>query len=518
MARKRIGMKALRQVIELHENTVFSNRQISKATGVSRPVVADYIESYIRSGMTYEEFVSISDSEAIERIAGSKSTKKTGKDARHDESLAFFPRMLKELPRRGVTRQILWNEYREKYPEGYEYSQFCNLFKLWCGSETEVTLMMEHKAGDRMYVDFSGETRTYREGGIECEAELFVAILGASQYTYVEALRSQRKEDFILANRNALSFFGGVPASIMPDCLKSGVSKADRYESEINPEYANFAQHYGTVIFPARPNSPRDKALVEGAVKIMYTRILAPLRDRQFESFDELNCAIAELLDAHNAKRFQKLPFSRTELFESVDKPALKPLPERPYEITHFKTATVGFNYHIELHEDRHFYSVPYAYARKEVTAAYTTRTVEIYYDNQRIAFHKRAFKPGYTTEREHRPAHHRFYLDWTPERITSWAADVSIHTKTIVKTILERAAYPDQAFRSCVGIINLSKKYHTDRLDMAARMAISDGTFNYQAVKKILERERDLVATKDERNQFQLPLHENLRGQAAYQ
>jgi len=426
--------------------------------------------------------------------------------------------MLTELPKVGVTRELLWTEYKAEHPDGYEYSQFCHRFRTWCRAETEVTLSMEHKAGDRMFVDFAGAKRRYRENGVEREAELFVAILGASQYTYVEALRSQKKEDFIIGNRNALYFFGGVPAAITPDCLKSGVSKADKYESEINPEYADFARHHGTVIFPARPHSPRDKALVEGAVNIMYTRILAPLRDREFDSLDALNEAIGELLEAHNAKRFQRLPCSRLELFESIDKPALKPLPERRYEYTTFKSATVGFNYHVELREDRHFYSVPYAYARKEVAVAFTARTVEIYHDNQRIAFHKRACVPGYSTQSEHRPAHHRFHLEWTPERIISWAGDVSIHTRSLVTTILERAAYPDQAFRSCVGIINLSKKYPIERLDAAARMALSEGAHSYQAVKKILEKERDLVAANDEKKQRVLPFHENLRGQTAYQ
>jgi hypothetical protein len=377
---------------------------------------------------------------------------------------------------------------------------------------------MEHKAGDRMYVDFAGAKRRYRENGVDREAELFVAILGASQYTYVEALRSQQKEDFIIGNRNALEFFGGVPQAIVPDCLKSAVSHADRYESEINPDYADFAHHYGTVIFPARPHSPRDKALVEGAVNIMYTRILAPLRDREFESLDELNQAIGELLDAHNAKNFQRLPYSRAELFESIDKPALKSLPMIRYEYTHFRTATVGFNYHIEIREDHHFYSVPYAYARKQVSVAFTARTVEIYHDNQRIAFHKRASGPGYTTQGEHRPAHHRFQLEWTPERIISWAGDISVHTRSLVKAILERAAYPDQAYRGCVGIISLSKKYSIERLDIACRMALTEGCTSYRAVKKILEKGRDLIAAKDDQNQRTLPFHENLRGQSAYQ
>ena len=514
MARRRIGMKALRHVIELHEKTDFSNRQISTAAGVSRPAVAAYIAAYSRSGLSWDEFSKLTDTEAIERLSAPKDEK----DKRHAAALAFFPYMLTELPKVGVTREVLWNEYLKKHPDGYEYSQFCYHFRTWFRAETEVTLTIEHKAGDRMFVDFSGAKRRYREGGVEREAEIFVAVLGASQYTYVEAVRSQKKEDFIIANRNALDYFGGVPASIMPDCLKSAVSKADKYESEINPEYAEFARHHGTVIFPARPYSPRDKALVEGAVNIMYTRILAPVRDQEFDSLEALNEAMWKLLDKHNAKRFQRLPCSRLELFESIDKPALKPLPAIKYEYITFKPATVGLNYHIELREDGRFYSVPYAYAHKQVTVAYTIRTVEIYYDNQRIAFHKRVFVPGYSTAAEHRPAHHRFYLDWTPERIISWAGDVSIHTKSLVTTILERATYPDQAYRSCIGIINLSKKYPIERLDRAARMATAEGACSYQAVKKILEKERDLVAAADDKKQRVLPFHENLRGQAAYQ
>jgi len=514
MARRRIGMKALRQVIELHEKTHFSRRQISVAAGVSRPTVAAYIAAYDRSGLSWDDFSKLTDIQAIERL----SEPKDETDTRHAAALSFFPSMLTELLRVGVTRDVLWGEYKAKHPDGYEYSQFCHHFRTWCRSETEVTLIMEHKAGERMYVDFSGAKRRYRENGVEHEAEIFVAILGASQYTYVEALRSQKKEDFIIANRNALLFLGGVPASIMSDFLKSAVSKADKYESQINQEYAEFARYHGTVIFPARPHSPRDKALVEGAVNIMYTRILAPLRDLVFESLEALNRAMWEQLDAHNAKPFQRLPYSRAELFESVDKPALKSLPALRYEYTTFKSATVGFNYHIELREDRHFYSVPYAYARKEVTVAFTARTVEIYHDNLRIAFHKRVFVPGYSTLSEHRPAHHRFQLEWTPERLISWAGELSIHTKTLVKTILERAAYPDQAFRSCVGVINLSKKYPLERLDRAARMALSEGACSYQALKKILEKGRDLIASDDDKKQNILPFHENLRGQAAYQ
>jgi transposase len=509
-------MKALRQIIELHAVTRLSDRRISAATGVSRPTVSGYIEAYKRSGMGYEEFCGLSDTEAVRRLQDDGKEKD---NKRFDDAVAFFPYMLNELPRVGVTRDILWNEYKGKHEDGYEYSQFCHLFRNWCSAETEVRLTMEHKAGDRMYVDFSGVRRSYRQNGIEREAELFVAILGASQYTYVEAVPSQKKRDFISANLHALYFFGGVPAAIVPDCLKSGVSKADKYESEINPEYAEFARQHGTVIFPARPHSPRDKALVESAVNIMYTRILAPLRDREFDSLEELNEAISELLEVHNAKPFQKIPGTRAQLFESTDRPALRPLPERRYEYADIKPdVAVGINYHVEIREDRHFYSVPYQYAGKRVCVVYTDRTVEIYHDNQRIAFHKRVEAPGYSTLPEHRPAHHRFHLEWTPERIIRWAGDISIHTRSLVEAVLDRAEYPDQAFRGCIGIINFSKKYSVQRLDTACRIAISEKTYSYRAVKRILEKGRDLLVIEDEKQQHPLPFHENIRGQAAYQ
>jgi len=513
MARKRIGMNALRMVIELHHKTSLSFRRISEASGVSRPVVAQYIQNFSRTGLSFEEFSVLPDSQLLERLGESKPTG----DPRHPVLLEFFPYAVAELSRVGVTRELLWREYKDKHPQGYQYTQFCHYFNLWRTADPEVTMHIEHKAGDRMYVDFTGKKQSYRESrsGEIKQAEIFVALLGASQYTYIEAVRSQRKEDWIAANRNALEYFGGVPASIMPDCLKSGVTVADKYEPVINPEYADFARYYGTVITPARPHSPRDKALVEGAVKIAYTRILAPLRNRDFASLDELNTAIWELLEAYNSKEFQKLPHSRAQLFESIEKPALRSLPARRYELTSFKTVTVGFNYHIELREDRHNYSVPFRFAKKSVTVAYNTRTVEIYQDNVRIAFHKRLFVPGYTTLREHMPAHHQFYLEWSPERLIRWAGDVSVHTKALVAVILERAQYPEQAYKQCVGIISFSKKHSVERLDWACQRAISYSSFSYRAVKKLLESEK--VDDKPKAVRV-IPFHDNLRGQTAYQ
>lgn len=513
MGRRRIVMKAVRKVIQLRVESKLSIRQISKVTGVSRPVVAQYLESFARTGLTWEEFLSLSDPKAMELLTQPGERH----DPRYEAARAFFPYMLKELPRTGVTRQLLWQEYKTDNHDGYERSQFCDLFKRWCMSRPDVTMSLEHKAGDKLFVDFAGETRTYFDHGVEREAQLFVAILGASQYVYVEAVRSQKKVDFLTANCNALLFFGGVPQAIVCDNLKSGVTEADRYEAVINPEYDHFASHHGTVIFPARPYSPRDKALVESAVNIMYSRILAPLRNDRFDSLDTLNQALWDTLNELNLAKFQRLPFSRHDLFESVDKPALKPLPAIRYEYTEFKMLTVGINYHIEEWEYHHFYSVPYAYAKRKVSVLIGPRTIEIYYENVRIAFHKREFTPGYSTLPDHRPAEHRFLLEWTPERFITWAGELSVNTKLLVMRILEKARYPDQAFHSCMGVINLSKKYPLERLDAACRIALSQHTPCYGSVKAILESGKNLTDDNTTASQ-ELPVHENLRGQTVYQ
>lgn len=514
MARQRISMKPVRKIIELSTTGKISKRQISRLTGVSRPVVGQYVEAFNASGLGLQDIQAMTDSDLLKRLVKQEAVM----DPRLAQLQACFPGIVKELSRVGVTRELLWVEYRQQNQDGYEYSQFCHHFKTWCGKDPEVTLHIEEKAGERMYVDFTGEQRAYWNNGVECQAELFVAVLGASQYTYVEATPSQRKEDFILANHNALVFFGGAPTAIIPDCLKSAVTTASKYESLINADFEHFAQHHGMTVFPARPHHPRDKPLVEGAVKILYTRVLAPLRDQVFTSLAALNEAIQELLDNHNTAPFQKLPCSRADLFASVDKPALKPLPPIRYELTHTRQATVGLNYHVEIREDHHHYSVPFRYAKHSVTMLYSARTVEIWHDNQRIGFHIRATRPGYTTAVEHRPRHHQYYLEWTPERITAWAADVSPHIKTLVSIMLDRAAYPDQAYRACIGIINFSKKYPIERLDMAARIAIRNQSFSYQALKKILEKNADLIETNADSKQIIFPFHENLRGQAVYQ
>jgi transposase len=298
----------------------------------------------------------------------------------------------------------------------------------------------------------------------------------------------------------------------VPDCLKSGVTKADKYEPDINAQYFDFARHYGTVILPARPASPQDKALVENAVKIAYTRIFAPLRDRMFYSIEELNEAIWENLEIHNNMNFQRLNTSRRGLFNELEKTVLKPLPAEKYEWKDFLRVKVQFNYHVEFSPDKHYYSVPYQHRRKMVNIIYTSGSVDIYLDGQRIAFHKRERRAGgYTTLKDHMPAEHQFVSEWSSERMINWGGNIGEHVKAMVEGVLGSRAFPEQAYKVCLGILSLSKKYGNERVNNACKRALQFNYYSYKAVKKILEKGLDRV--QEESAAPELPLHNNIRG-----
>ena len=361
-----------------------------------------------------------------------------------------------------MTIYQIWEEYRQEQPDGYSYSQFCYHFQVWRDGD-EVTMHIEHKVGDKLFVDFAGKKLTVSEPhrGGRREVESFVAVLGASQLGYLQVVETQQKEDLIAASAGALDYIGGVPAAIVPDCLKSAVTKADPYEPDLNRAYAAFARHYGMVVLPARSRKPKDKALVEQTVRLMYQRVYAKLRDRTFYSIDELNAAIGPLVDKHNATRFQRLPYSRRELFDRIERAALQPLPAERFELMQTLDLKVQFNYHIELREDRHYYSVPWRLKGTRVQVLYNERMVEIYHDHLRVAAHRRARTAGgYTTVADHMPAQHRFYADWSPERILRWAGAIGPEVAALVGKVLDEREHPEQGFKVALGIINLHRKY----------------------------------------------------------
>jgi len=376
---------------------------------------------------------------------------------------------------------------------------------------------MDHKVGDKMFVDFTGKTLEIvdQQTGEIRDVEVFVAVLGASQYTYVEAVATQKKHDWIKVNQNAFLYFGGVPQAVVPDCLKSAVQKANKYEPDINPEYADFARHYQTTILPARPNCARDKALVEGTVRIIYTRIFAQIRNRIFHSLEELNLAIWQELEKHNQKPMQRLKISRKELFHEMEKASLKPLPAEKYVIRNFKSLKAQFNYHVYLSEDKHHYSVPYRYRGKQVRVIYTHSIIEIFYKNRRIAFHKRSRIPnGYTTIKEHMPSHHQAVSDWNPQRLINWARNIGEHVETVVSHILESRQHPEQGYKVCLGILSLAKKFDNQRLNKACARAIDFHQYSYKGIKNILENRLEDYQLDSFKP---LPTHSNIRGNQYY-
>lgn len=514
MGRKRISMKKIRDIIRLKETSDLSERKIAKALDISRPVVSQYISDFRSCGLTYESIKTIPDSQLLEKL----QSKKVKKSAKYEALAEKFPWLVEELKRTGVTLLTLWEEYQKEHPDGYSYSQFCYHFQVWRNA-SKLTMHIVHKAGDKMFVDYAGNKllTVDRKTGEIIPVEVFVAILGASQLTYIEASKSQRSEDWIRSNENAFLYFGGVTQAIVPDNLKSGVTNSNKYEPKINFMFEDFADHYNTVVLPARVRKPQDKALVENAVRLIYQRIYAPLRNKVFFSLEELNESILDLLEKHNNTHFQRLKASRRELFERIEKEILKPLPNEKYTIKECKELTVQFNYHIELREDYHYYSVPWQLKGKRVRVIYDERNVAIYYDNVRIVQHRRDYTPNdYTTLHTHMPPEHRYHATWDSDRFIRWARSIGNNTEDIIKIVLKSRKHPEQAFKSCMGILNLVKKYGSKRLDKACERALYFGFHSYRRIKNILDRGMEEDTLTEQKELF-ITSHKNLRGSGYY-
>lgn len=514
MSKRRTPLKKIREIMRMHEDMGLSNRTIAKATGVSRPVVSQYIKDIKTAGITVNEIQEMPDDALLEILSG----KKNSGNKRYNELTSRFDEYAKELKNTGVNLKVLWEEYIQENPDGYSYSQFCFHYQLWKDA-SEISMHIEHKAGDKIFVDFTGKKLniTDKNTGEHIPVEVFVSTLGASQMTYVEAAESQKKEDFIRCSENALWYIGGVPKAIVPDCLKSAVTKGDRYEPDINPEYSDFARHYGTTILPARPYQPKDKALVENAVRIVYSWIFAKLRNMVFYSLDDLNKAIKDQLEIYNSKLMQRPKISRRDLFNETERAHLAPLPPERYEIRKYKRLKVQFNYHIYLNDDKHYYSVPYRFRGRHVDIFYTEKTVEIYENNIRIASYIRNRKPNeYTTMTEHMPERHKYMTDWNPERFLSWARNIGEDSEKMIEIVLSLKKHPEQTYKTCLGILTSAKKYGNERLNRACKRALFYECYSYRRIKTILDNNIDDL--NDQPDLFSLPaIHENLRGSEYY-
>lgn len=517
MAGKPIEMSKLRNALKLYvqgKSKVF----ISETLGLSRNTVKKYIKQFIALKITLDELESLDDLKLEELFLKPEKEEFTPKlKALFD----FFPYAEKRLKKVGVTKLLLWDEYKEKHPDGVQSTQFCEHFNRWLKRVNVDSVMhLNHKAGDMMYVDYAGETLQIidRESGEIIDVQFFVAILGASQLTYAEASYSQKKEDFVTSVENALHYFGGVPLGIKPDNLKSAVTKSDRYEPKINETFQGFVDHYGTTAVPARAYKPRDKALVENAVKILYTRVYTMISDRQFFDLQSLNRAIMEELEKHNNANFTGRSHSRRQLFEEVEREQLSQLPVERYEIRKQKIVKVMSNGHVLLGEDKHYYSVPYQNIGRKVKLLYSAKSVEIFYKYNRIAVHQRIKSPyNYTTIEEHLASKHRFMTEWTPERFIKWAESMDEDVKAFIQHILDKKQHPEQSYRSCTGILSLEKKVGKERLIKACSTALKFGIYNYNIIVKILEKgweqSSDEIMESEE-----LPKHQNIRGSEYYQ
>ena len=447
---KRLPMRKIREALRLRSEGL-SARKIAQSLSVGRATISDYLHRADVAGLSWPLADDVSDAGLEERLFPH-----TVGDLRRAFPQPDWSYVHSELRRKGVTLALLWEEYREVHPNGYGYSRYCELYTRWEGKLSPV-MRQRHPAGERLFVDYAGHTVDVvcAQTGEVRTAQIFVATLGASNFTYVEASWTQTLPDWISSHVRAFEFFGGVPAQVVPDNLKAAVIKACFHNPEINRTYGDMAAHYGTAVVPTRPRKPKDKAKVEGAVLLAERWILARLRNQRFFGLDEVNAAIRPLLDQLNEKASRHLGASRRDLFERLDRPALKPLPLNPYVYVEWKQCRAGLDYHIDI--GRHHYSVPHQLMKQKLWARITARTVEVYFKGASVALRARTSgNRQHSTHRDHMPAHHRFREDWTPERIRKQAARIGPNVEIFVDVIMRHRKHPEQGYRSCMGVLRL--------------------------------------------------------------
>ena len=507
-------MRQVREIIRL-KSAGLSGHEIARRVGVAPSTVRLTLKRVAAAGLEWPLPAEIGDAVLEARLFTAVGTKQ----GHRRQAEPDWARIHRELKRKHVTLSILWDEYIEEQPDGYRYSRFCELYRSWEG-RLSVTMRQSHAGGDKLFVDYAGDTVPVivdRLTGEVRAAQIFVAVMGASNFTYAEASWTQGFGDWIGAHTRAFAAIGGVPNLIVPDNTKVAIIKACLYEPLVNRGYADMAAHYGCAILPARPRRPRDKAKVEGGVLIIERWLLGRLRHRRFHGLAELNAAIGELLRRLNDERvLRRLGATRRQLLEQLDRPNLKPLPAEPYVPAEWRLRRVGIDYHVEL--DKHFYSVPYRFARAEVEARLTARTVEIFVKGERVAAHLRSSgNGGHTTMPEHMPSSHRRYAGWTIERIREDAARIGPAAATLCEQILEHRPHPEQGFRACLGIVRLARSFGPARVEAACARALEIGTFSYRSVRSILDNKLDRHAAPKPPVDGAPIRHANIRGPRYY-
>lgn len=513
MPAKRLTMRKIREVLRLKFDCRLTNRKIARSCDVARSTVGDYLRRFSDAGLSWPIGDDLDDGHLNRLLFPPPAL-----PSHVERPLPDWAYVHAQLRRKSVTLMLLWQEYKAQYPDGYQYSQFCHRYRQWRG-RLDPVLRQHYRGGEILFVDYAGQTVAVfdRKANKVRQAQIFVATLGASNYTYAEATWTQQLPDWIGAHGRAFAFFGGVPEVVVPDNLKSGVKQACFYEPDLNPTYRDMAAHYDTAVVPTRVRKPRDKAKVESAVLVVERWILAALRDRSFMSLSELNDAIAQLLKKLNDRRFQKLPGTRRSMFEKLDKPALKPLPAQPYTFAEWKKARVNIDYHIEV--NRHYYSVPYRLIKKQLDVRISANTIECFYNHKRVCSHRRSFVPGrHSTVKAHMPRAHQKWVDWTPDRFVRWAEKIGPNTAKLITKVLASKRHPQQGFRSCLGILRLAKSYGDQRLEAAADRALMIGAKSYTSVASILKHNLDQKPLTAGHGATDIKIdHDNIRGSQYY-
>jgi len=508
MPKERTPMRKIKEVLRLKWSAGLGSRAIARSVKVGKTTVDELVRRATEAGLSWPLPPEM-DEAALEQLLYPPSVTP-------EEPSRPLPDLLvmhQELSRKGVSLSLLWNEYKERYPQGYQYSQFCELYRQYA-RKLDLSMRQIHRAGEKLFVDYCGKTHPVidRGTGEVREPQIFVAVLGASNFTYAEATWTQSLPDWIGSHVRAFSFFGGVPEIVVPDNLRSAVSKSCRYEPELNPTYQDMAAHYEVAVVPARVRKPKDKAKVEVAVQIVERWILAALRNRTFFSLAELNAAIRELLDKLNNRPFKKLPGCRASRFLELDKPALRPLPASAYQFAQWKKARVNIDYHVELLG--HYYSVPYQLVGRELDLRYTESIVECFHKAKRVASHVRSVVKGrHTTVSDHMPKGHRSYAEWTPERLIRWAGETGEATAELIAAILSRHSHPQHGFRSALGVLALTKRFDKERIEAACKRALAIGGTSSRSVKSILETGLDRKPLPEQTALSLTVTHNNIRG-----
>ena len=511
MPQERLTMRKIKEILRLKYEAGLSNRAIAGACNISNSTVGEYLRRAAAAGVGWP-LGELSEDALYEKLFGKPSP-----SPEQVKPLPDWEAVRKELRQKGVTLRLIWMEYLEQHPDGYKHSQFEEYYRRWKKTHGEPSMHNTHVGGERMQVDYAGLKieLVNPETGEVSQASVFVAVLPASNYTYAEAQSSENQCNWNNGHVRAIAFFGGVVKIVVPDNLKTGVSKPNYYEPDINPAYQALAEHYQFAVLPTRVRKPKDKGKVENGVQNVERWVIAPLRNRTFFSLAALNLAIREQLDGLNNKVMLAVGRSRRQEFEDIDRPHLRPLPEKPYEYAARKTARVNIDYHVEF--EKHLYSVPHGLIHQEVDLHATEHMLEIFHKGKSVTVHPRSLSPGrFSTQQAHMPPNHQFLDQVNAQQLLHWAETIGPHTHTFLNATLQSRPFPEQAYRSCLGILSLAKKQPHDRIEQACQAALEAKTFSYQAVKAELDwlsKQAVSPVTPDS-----LPAHANIRGQEYYQ